>query len=91
VAETPGAQAQEKQEAQEINTDNTPVLGEVTVTAPPEEGSAEVGERSLQDTLYTLNVISSDLIENQISVDNTQIFQIAPNVQPSTVASVTSF
>jgi iron complex outermembrane receptor protein len=46
------------------------------------------GEHGMQETPYSINVISSDLIDNQIAVDNTQIFQMAPNVQPGAPASV---
>jgi iron complex outermembrane receptor protein len=91
--DAPEAQAQEKQEKQqETNTDNTPVLGEITVTAQPEEGSAETGYRvetarkigpwgdlSIQDAPYTINVIPGALIRNANVATSDQLFKMLPN------------
>jgi len=69
-------------------------LNPVLVTAQADEGTAEQGyrventhgvglwgERSLQDTPYSMTVISESLIENSAAKDMNQIFKMVPTAQ----------
>jgi len=69
-------------------------LNPVLVTAQADEGTAEQGyrventrgvglwgERSLQDTPYSMTVISESLIENAAAKDMNQIFKMVPTAQ----------
>jgi len=75
---------------------NTPAatLEPVVVTAQAEEGTAEQGyrventkgvgpwgERSLQDTPYSITVVPEALIENAVAKDMNQIFKMTPTAQ----------
>jgi len=84
------------QTAQTDSADNEPstTLEPVEVTAQAEDGTAEQGyrvetthgvglwgERSLQDTPYSMTVISESLIENAAAKDMNQIFKMVPTAQ----------
>jgi len=69
-------------------------LEPVVVTAQAEEGTAEQGyrvestkgvglwgERSLQDTPYSITVVPEALIENAVAKDMNQIFKMTPTAQ----------
>jgi iron complex outermembrane receptor protein len=86
--------AQTEQTKPEEGAENIPVLGEVKVTAQPEEGRAETGyrvetsrdvgpwgDRPIQDTPYSRSVMPSELIENVIAPDSTQLMKMNPVVQ----------
>ncbi|RBQ29267.1 TonB-dependent siderophore receptor [Aliarcobacter vitoriensis] len=77
------------------NFGNTTVLDEISVSSSNyKNGSAESGylvdetsgigiwnERKLQDTPYSMNIISKDLIENVQAKDMRQIFKMNPTTQ----------
>ncbi|WP_257118886.1 TonB-dependent receptor, partial [Aliarcobacter vitoriensis] len=83
------------------NFGNTTVLDEISVSSSNyKNGSAESGylveetkgvgiwnERKLQDTPYSMSIISKDLIENVQAKDMNQIFKMNPTTQESTKAT----
>jgi iron complex outermembrane receptor protein len=89
-AATTTAQTEQTKPAE--RTENIPVLGEVTVTAPQEEGSAEVGyrmetakqvgpwgEQSLKNSPYTETVVSRELIQNIGTGSMNHLLDLMPN------------
>lgn len=76
-------------------------LREISVEGQAPEGAAEVGykaetvrnvgpwgERSLQETPYSMTVMSSELIANTLARDTAQLSRMNPTVQASTPNSV---
>lgn len=92
-----GLEAEIKNETiiiKEISTNNSTALGEVEVLAHDADGSAEDGylvkdisgvglwgSRSLQDTPYSMTVMSEDLIQNVQANDMAQLFKMNPLTQ----------
>ncbi|MEJ1962838.1 MAG: TonB-dependent receptor [Gammaproteobacteria bacterium] len=76
-------------------------LREISVEAQTPEGTAEVGykvetlknvgpwgERSLQETPYSMSVMSSELIANTLARDTAQLSRMNPTIQASTPNAV---
>jgi len=103
AAFSPAATQAQSSQLDELELEGTvsTTLSEVIVTAnKAEQGSAEDGyrvettkgvglwgERSLQDTPYSMTVTSQALIENSAAKDMNQIFKMAPTAQESATIS----
>ena len=84
------------EKAQEESLETITMTGEVK----PEEGSAEAGykvdtvknigpwgERSLQDTPYSINIASADLLQNLQISQQSDFFRLNPTTQPWTTST----
>lgn len=99
-----GLEAEIKNETiiiKKISTNNSTALGEVEVLAHDADGSAEDGylsknlkqvgiwgAKSLQDTPYSMSVMSSELMENVVAGDVDQIYKMNPVIQESAPTTI---